>query len=199
MSLAGSCDVGGACPTACDAPPTVIVPLRLLVPAFAVNEKFAVPLPVPLLLLVSQLVELLTAVQGIKVQPLAQVTVKLLVPLELLTLLDVGLSVGEPHELCVTVYVLPAMVKVPLRSAPVLAAACQLTVPLPLPLLPDVIVSQLESLEAVHGQSVPIVTLTLLLPPAGSAISFVEDKADVQVDVAVKFFPVTLALLTLTD
>ena len=89
------------------------------------------------------------------------------------------------------------MVKVPLRAAPVFADACQLTVPLPLPLLPEVIVSQLVALlDAVQAQPAVVVTVTLLLPPAGTAVPDVEpdveDKVEVQTTTAgcVTSFPV---------
>ena len=55
-----------------------------------------------------------------------------------------------------TVNVWPPIVSVPVRGPLlVLAAALKLTVPLPLPLAPDVIVSQASLLVAVHAQPPP--------------------------------------------
>lgn len=56
------------------------------------------------------------------------------------------------------VNVLPAAVIVPVRAAPVLAAARYSTRPLPLPDAPETIVSQLALAVAVHAQVVPLVT-----------------------------------------
>ena len=61
------------------------------------------------------------------------------------------------------------MVSVPVRlPVPVFAATEYSTVPLPLPLLPDVIVIQLALLAAVQVQPVPAVTATL--PVAALAV-----------------------------
>ena len=59
----------------------------------------------------------------------------------------------------------PAIVSVPLRAAPVLAAALNCTDPLPLPLAPDVMVSHVALLAAVHPHPLLVVTLTGPLPP----------------------------------
>src|ERR1051326_8357616 len=73
--------------------------------------------------------------------------------------------VGQPLA-CVTVKVFPAMVIVPVRRSPLLAATEKLTVPLPDPLPPLLIVIQLGLLlVAVQAQPVPAVTFTLPLPP----------------------------------
>jgi hypothetical protein len=67
---------------------------------------------------------------------------------------------------CVTVNVRPAIVNVPVREAePLLAATENATVPPPLPLLPEVIVTKPELLAAVHAQPLPAVTLALPDPP----------------------------------
>ena len=65
-----------------------------------------------------------------------------------------------------TVKVAPAIVKVPLRAAVVVfAAALMPTAPLPLPLAPEVTLSQVALLAAVHAQPAPAVTLTVPVPP----------------------------------
>lgn len=63
----------------------------------------------------------------------------------------------------VTVKVCPAMVILPALVAPVVLAATErVTVPLPVPLLPEVIVAQLNELIAVHAQLfAKAVTVTL--------------------------------------
>ena len=62
---------------------------------------------------------------------------------------------------CVTVTLWPAMVSVAVRAvAVVLATALNATVPLPVPLAPEVTVSQLALLAAVQAQPVGAVTDT---------------------------------------
>ena len=69
------------------------------------------------------------------------------------------------------------MVSVPVRAAPVFAAAENPTVPLPDPELPDVTVSQLVLFEtAVHVQPAGAVTPTVPLPPPGAAVWLVADS-----------------------
>ena len=60
--------------------------------------------------------------------------------------------------------VCPATVKVPVLEAPVLALTEKATVPLPVPLAPEVIQIQLSLLFAVQAQPLPAVTDTLPLP-----------------------------------
>ena len=69
-----------------------------------------------------------------------------------------------------TVNVVPAIVRVPLWAlVPVLAAALKATVPLPVPLVPAVTVSQDALLSALHAHVLPAVTVTLPLPPAAGS------------------------------
>jgi hypothetical protein len=65
--------------------------------------------------------------------------------------------------------VCPAIVKVPVLEAPVLALTEKATVPFP---DPDfvVTVTQLTLLVAVQGQPLPAVTATVPLPPAASKL-----------------------------
>jgi hypothetical protein len=68
---------------------------------------------------------------------------------------------------CVTVKVRPATVKVAVRIDDVVfAAALNATGPEPLPLAPDVTVSQAALLVAVHAHPVGAVTVTEPEPPA---------------------------------
>jgi hypothetical protein len=79
---------------------------------------------------------------------------------------------------CVTVYVPPAMVIVPVRVDCVgFAAMLNVTVTDPLALAPFVIVSQDALLEDVHVQPAGLVTLTLPLPAVAAAVMLPADNA----------------------
>ena len=69
---------------------------------------------------------------------------------------------------CVTVNVCPPAVIVPVRDVVAeFADTVNVTVPLPDPLAPPVIVIQVALLAAVHAQPLPLVTVNeLVLPPA---------------------------------
>ena len=68
------------------------------------------------------------------------------------------------------------MVKVPVRGdVAVFAAMENATVPLPLPLAPAVIVSQVALLVAVQVQPVAVVTVALLVPATAVGLSEVGD------------------------
>ena len=76
--------------------------------------------------------------------------------------------------------VCPAIVNVPERAPPVLAAALYWTVPLPLPLPPDVMVSQDALLAAVQEHPPPAVTPTLPVPPPPAALALDWDSENEQ-------------------
>jgi hypothetical protein len=80
-------------------------------------------------------------------------------------------SVNVQPSPWVTVKVRPAMVSVPLRAGPVVAAAAYWTSPLPLPLEPDEIVSHGALLDAVQPQPFPALTVTLPLDPAEGGVA----------------------------
>jgi hypothetical protein len=134
-------------------PPMVSVPVRCDELGFAVALKLTVPLPLPpaALVIVSQDVSLLTAVHE---QPLGAVIAVEPVPPPNATDAPVG-AIEYVHgaAACVTVNVCPPMVSVPERCVPFgLAVALKLTVPLPLPLAPPVMVSHdVLLLTAVHA------------------------------------------------
>jgi hypothetical protein len=71
---------------------------------------------------------------------------------------------------CVTVKVRPAIVIVPVRFLPALAATLKATLPLPAPLCPAVTVIQAASLVAVHAQLAGVVTATAGPVPAPAPI-----------------------------
>ena len=150
-------------------PATVSVPVRGDVDVFPAIEKATVPLPLPLTpdVMVSQ-ASLLVAVQ---LQPVAVVTLALLELAAAAGFSEVGDTVnvhGGGAAAWVTVTVWPAMVSVPVRGVvAVFASIEKATVPLPLPLTPDVMVSQASLLVAVQLQ--PVAVVTLLLPELAAA------------------------------
>ena len=76
-----------------------------------------------------------------------------------------------------TVSVCPAIVNVPLRAAPLLAAAVKRTVPVPVPDVPLVIEIH-EALDvAVHVHPLVVVTSVDPLPPLASTLSL-EDESE---------------------
>jgi hypothetical protein len=71
------------------------------------------------------------------------------------------------------VTVVPAIVSVLVRSAPVLTATVNAAVPLPVTLAPEVNVTNAALLVAVHVQPVPAVTVTAAdpVPPSGPNVA----------------------------
>jgi hypothetical protein len=141
-------------------PPMVSVPVRCDELGFAVALKLTVPLPLPLppLVIVSHDVSLLTAVQA---QPPGAVTaVEPVAPPNTIDALVGASEYVHGAAACVTVNVCPPIVNVPLRCDEFgLAVALKLTVPLPVPLAPLVIVSHdVALLTAVHEQPPGAVT-----------------------------------------
>jgi hypothetical protein len=68
---------------------------------------------------------------------------------------------------CVMLNVCPAMVRLADLDGPVVAATLNCTWPLPLPLVPEVIVTHGALLAAVHAHPSPAVTVTVPAPPPG--------------------------------
>jgi hypothetical protein len=122
-----------------------------------------VPLPLPLAPLVTDnQFALLDADQP---HPLAVVTSNEPVPPPAGT--DAEPADNENVQPCpwLTVKVRPAIVSVPDRAGPVVAATVKATVPLPLPLAPDVIEIHGWLLTAVHAHPLADVTAALPVPP----------------------------------
>ncbi len=161
-------------------PAMVSVPVRGDVDVFAAMENATAPFPLPPVPDVMVIQEALLV--AVHVQPASVVTVLLPEVAAAPGVSDVGETVkvqGTPA--CVTVTVWPAMVSVPVRGdVAVLAAMENATVPLPLPLAPDVMVSQEALLVAVHVQ--PAVVVTVLLPEVAAApgVSEVGETVKVQ-------------------
>ena len=75
---------------------------------------------------------------------------------------------------CVTLNVWPAMLRVPARGPPVLAATLNPTDPFPLPLAPEVTSTHPALLLAVQVQPLPLVdTSTVPVPPVAAIGKFV--------------------------
>src|SRR5216684_2750202 len=146
----------------------VSVPVRLLAVLFAFTEKPTVPLPLPLAPDVTCVHPwLLTAVQ---VQPEGAVTFTLPVPpLEPKEPDGADSEYVQATPASLTVKAWPAIVSVPLRLLAVLFAFTENpTVPLPVPLAPEVTCVHPWLLTAVQLQPDPdkTVTFTLPVPPA---------------------------------
>ena len=91
----------------------------------------------------------------------------------------------------------PAIVSVPVRAPPVLASTVYLTVPLPVPLLPLVMVIQFAVVVAVHGQPDCVVTVTgPPLPPWVGNDSLVGEMVNVHPElwVMVTVCPATVSV-----
>ena len=71
---------------------------------------------------------------------------------------------------CVTVNARPAIVSVPVRAAPVLAATLNVTVPLPVPVEPDATVIHSTAVVAVHWHVAPAETVTGVPAPPAAAM-----------------------------
>jgi hypothetical protein len=79
---------------------------------------------------------------------------------------------GATNAACVTVNVCVAIVSVPVRCAPVLAATLNATDPLPVPAAPEVTVSHDGALlTAVHAHDAAVVTFTVPAPAPDGTVS----------------------------
>jgi hypothetical protein len=142
-----------------------MVPLRAL-PVLAATVNATEPLPAPLAPAVTAThATLLVAVQS---QPAAVVTATLPLPPGAAIEASGGAIVyvhGTGAAAWFTVNVWPAMVSVPVRALPVLAATVNATEPFPVPTAPAVTATHGTLLVAVQSQPAAVVTATLPLPP----------------------------------
>ncbi len=81
---------------------------------------------------------------------------------------------------CVTVNVCVATVTVPVRAAPVFAVRLRATVPLPVPVAPEVTVIHDVLLVAVHAQAASVITDTVPWPASGPMFASVGEIAYAQ-------------------
>jgi hypothetical protein len=162
-----SCEIVKLCP------PAVTVPLREA-PALAATEYPILPVPVPLVAPVTPIHDAVAV--AVQAHPAGAVMVNVpLPPLAPIDRLDgdkeyVHAATGALAWL--TAKVCPAMVSVPLRWDPALAATAMATVPLPEPLASPVIEIQESLLDAVqeHAAGAPTATCTLAAPAATDAL-----------------------------
>ena len=75
-----------------------------------------------------------------------------------------------------TVTVCPATVTVPLRAAPALAAIVSVTVPFPVPLVPEATVINAALPAVIQLHVLGAVTVTVDVPPAAVALITVDDS-----------------------
>jgi hypothetical protein len=143
------------------------------VAVFAVALKVTVPLPEPLAppLMVSQAASLVAA----HVHPAGAVTPVVDDPAAAGNVVEVGVTPKvQVMPLWVTVTAWPATVNVPTRCAvAVFAVASKVTVPLPFPVAPPLMVSQAASLVAVQAHPVVAATAAVDEPAAAGSVTFV--------------------------
>lgn len=152
-------------------PAMVTVPVRDEVVGFAATAIVTEPLPVPLAPPVT--VNQAAWLDAVHAQVLPAVTETLVVsPAAADDRLDgvmAGLQVTTPA--CVTVNVRSAIVAVPVRDdVEVFAATAIVTLPLPVPLVADVKVSQPALLDADHAQLLPAVMPTVVDSPSAMEV-----------------------------
>jgi len=154
-----------ACVTVTVWPATVRVAVRAVCPVFAVAANVRVPVPVALPPAVT--VNQLALLEEVQAHPDGAVTVIVPPPAAAVSDWVVAERVNvQVVFACVTVNVWPAMVRAPDRAVvPVFAATLKVSVLVPLPLPPDVTVSQLALLEDVQAQPDGAVTVTVPVPP----------------------------------
>src|SRR6187401_199168 len=148
----------------------VSVPIRSLPVMFCATSNRTVPLPVPLA--PDVIVSHVAFDEAVQVQPAPAVT---------LTVRPVDwpfpsdrldeLSAYVHPLLCVTVWICPPMVTVAVRRGPVFALTVKLTVPLPLPLAPDVMVIHVCDATLVQVQpAIAVTPIGVALPPAAATV-----------------------------
>jgi hypothetical protein len=148
----------------------VIVPVRPA-PELAAAVKVTAPLPVPL----APVLMVIHGVAVVAVHAQAAVVVTFTgepappaIPIDWLA----GLIAYEQPLVCVSVNVWPAIVMVPVRVTPELAAAVKLTSPLPVPVAPEAMVIHEVAVVAVHAQPAAVETLTADPAPPAAPIDW---------------------------
>ncbi len=165
------------CVTVNVCPPAVIVPVRCgPVLAAAEYRTVAVPLPVAPAVTLSQFA-LLAAAQA---QPASVRTSNVPVPPPAGA--DPDVADRENVQPCpwLMVKVRPAIVIVPDRPGPVVGSTLNATLPLPLPVVPDVTAIHGAWLAAVHAHPGPAVTVTVPVPPVAATDWVSGEMANVQ-------------------
>jgi hypothetical protein len=154
-------------------------------PVFAATLYPTVPLPVPEAPVVKVIQDALLIAVHAQVDPAVTATEPVLPAAGAAALAGSIMYVhagAAATSACVTVNVRPAIVNVPVRAAPVLAATVNVIDPLPLPVAPEVTVIHGTLLAAVHAHPPAVVTVTgVPAPPAAAMFWFVISSAKVQV------------------
>lgn len=161
-------------------PATVSVPVRAVVAVLASALKVTLPLPEPEAPAVTRSHDALAA--AVQAQPAEVATSTVLVsPAAATDTVVVERVYVHSGAACEIVKVLPAIAIVPVRAAPVFAAALKRTDPLPLPLAPAVTVIHAAFDTAVHAQPGPAVTAIVPVPPAAGTDASVAPMENVHV------------------
>jgi hypothetical protein len=186
---------GADCVTVTLLPATVSVAVREAVVVFGDALKPTVPLPVPLDPLTTLTHPALLA--AVHPQPAVVVTATLPDPPAAANACDAGEMLNEhPTPDWVTVKVRPATVSVALRCAvAVVAATANVTMPLPAPVAPVLIDSQVALLAAVQAQPAPADTAMLPVPPADANVCDAGEIAGAHTAVNPKVFDGRLGVL----
>src|SRR6476620_11257132 len=155
----------------------VMVPERAT-PVLAAAVTLTVPSPLPFApdAMVSQSV----ALEAVHAQPAPAVTLTFDDPPAAGIVRLAGANPNEQPLPWVTVKVWPAIMSAAERGPPVVAAALYATVPLPLPLAPEVIVSHAALLVAVQAHPAALVTGTLPVPPPAGTLAVVAASENAQ-------------------
>src|SRR5687767_11173319 len=161
-----------ACVTVKSWPAMLTVPLRCA-PGFGATTTFTAPDPVPVLAPLNVSHGALLNDIHAQVDPVATDTAVVSPAAGELRTVGEMPKVQAVLAAWVTVKVWPAMVMVPVRWAPVLPATTTLTAPLPVPVAPDITISQLTLLAAFHAHALVVVTATLVDSPIDGALSVV--------------------------
>ena len=170
--LAGAIEkVHGAacCVTISVCPPIVIDPLRAA-PAFMAALKTTTPLPVPDDPDVTVIHDVFDA--AVHAHPAPALTfVRLSPPAATMSIVAGDSEKAQGAAACVTVKVCAAIVAVPVRAAPVLAAMFSFTVPGPVPVAPEATVIHASFAADVHAHDAPVATAIVDVPPAAAIAS----------------------------
>lgn len=132
--------------------------------AAAENDTLPAPLPLAPEVIVNQ-GALLVAVHA---QPLEDAMLTAAVPPPAGRLCESGETEKLQPGDCVTVKICPAIVAVPVRVGPSVAATVMVALPLPVPVAGDTVI-QGALLAAVHGQPEAVVIAIVVVPPAAPA------------------------------
>lgn len=138
-------------------------------PVFAVTEYVTDPLPVP-----DDGLPMVIQLSGVVADHEQPCEVEIVMgppePLPAGSVCVAGLIDSAHDPFCVAVKTWSPIVKLPTRTVPTLAAAANVTDPLPLPFAPAVTDSHASLLLAIHPHPACVVTAIVPVTPAGSSV-----------------------------